>query len=232
MAEERLTDRMARLLWQEAEPGLDERPRTDGAVLVMTAGVPLSGKSRFARSLVDASAQAVFFVENDAVRTRLADAMGRERPEHDKTENFLTYRTAWNLIRIGLENGVHVVHDATNLTERGREDAYHEALRQDASVVVVFVVADRDVLGSRYEAVSEDRQEAYDKLGRKEVDPDACTMPFLVVDGADEADEQVAKARRHVVLRRLFVPSDHTGGRTLVEAREDDEVARAAARNP
>lgn len=233
MADEHLTDRMARLLWQEAdEAGFDEKPRSDDPVLVMTAGVPLSGKSRFARRLVEASEQAVLFVENDAVRFRLADAMGRERPEHDKIENFLTYRTAWNLIRTGLKNGVHVVHDATNLTECGREDAYHEALRQDAPVVVAFVVADNKVLEARYEEVSGDRQEAYDKLGQKEVDPDACTMPFLIVDGAADADEQVGKAGRHVVLRRLFVPSGPIGGRTRVEAREDDEVVRAAARNP
>lgn len=201
--DDHLSDRVATMAWDDVRTILDDQPATDDPVLVQFAGIPLSGKSTIARALVADADVATVHVENDALRARVADLLDRP-PQQDRFEHFVTYQSAWSLSRIALGHGAHAVHDATNLEERGRRKAYKTADAASARVFVVFVDADRDVLDGRAAHLDEDRREAYRKYRDKAPDPDACSRPHLVLDGARPVDEHLERLRATDALRPLW----------------------------
>lgn len=190
----RLSARTAETFW-EHYTGSDRRPVPPRTTLAIFVGVPLSGKSTLARALAQEAETRTLQVENDALRARLAAALGHPVPTHDRDENFLTYQTAWRLLALGLEGGANVIHDATSFTEAGRRGAYRVADACDAPVVVVFVETPREVLEARAAAVAPTRQEAYAKLGGKQPDPAACSRPHVILDGGRPVEENLDRLR-------------------------------------
>jgi predicted kinase len=117
--------------------------------------------------------------------------MGREEPAFDGDENLATYEAARHLVRRSLENGLHVVHDATNLRERDRRASYVLADELEAPVRVLFVDAPRSVLEARAEREGPAARQALDALGDRNADPATCPRPHLVLDGTRPPTDNV-----------------------------------------
>ncbi len=76
----------------------------------------------------------------------------------------------------------HVVFDATNRTDWGREGAYAAASEHGAPVLVVFFGAEENALQERFEAADDIRKRAYAKLGNMIYDPKGCSFPSIMVE--------------------------------------------------
>lgn len=147
------------------------------------AGPPLAGKTTLARTLVETLPTACVHVENDTLRSRVAEAMDRSEPAFDGDENHATYEAARGIVERGLSEGLHVVHDATNLDESTRRPVYETAESLEAPVRVVFVQVPAEVRKHRARQAGSKAKQAHAALGRRQPDPTACSRPYLVLDG-------------------------------------------------
>lgn len=189
--------------WALLDPATRPLPLPSPPVLVILVGVPLSGKSTLARALAREATTALALVENDALRARLAHAMGRPHPLYDQPENFLTYRIAGVLVEAALDVGASAVHDATNLAGADRRRLAAAARERGAEVALVHLQTAPDVIAQRFDAVDETRREAHRKLGAKRPQPSA-DLPHLVIDGAAPVEETLARLREWAPTRPLF----------------------------
>lgn len=110
--------------------------------LVVTAGLPGSGKSTFSRRLAKATGAVV--LESDELRAVLFGA-----PVHDRRESTLLFEGLYGAAQGLLLDGVSVIVDATNLRERDREQAYKVAARTGARILVLHFRASEAVTAER-----------------------------------------------------------------------------------
>lgn len=172
---------------------------------MLVVGVPLVGKTTLTERLVAKLDAETLHVENDRLRSLVVDAMDREGPAFDDAEKHATYEAARRLIERGLTEGLHVVHDATNLREADRRRSYGVADELEAPVRVAFVDAPQGVLEQRARREGAGAERALAALGDREAAPSANTRPHLVLDGTRPpeanvdlllADEVFASLRR------------------------------------
>jgi predicted kinase len=159
--------------------------------LVILAGGPLAGKSTLAREIVLRAAEPVVHVENDDVR----DVLFGE-PRFTVSEHRQTYNVSWELIRLGLGKRCHVVFDATNVKDRGREGAYEAAWEAGATPFVLFVSASEAALEARYASAPPSQRRAYEKLGHKLPDSRSCTVAFATIESDQGVDRMVDRLTR------------------------------------
>ncbi len=165
----------ARNLWAKwGVAGSAARP----SVVVMS-GSPLSGKTTLGRSIVEHATEPTVLVENDAVRAEITREIGQEAPRYAVKEHRLTYNVSWELIRLALANESHVVFDATNRTDRGREGAYEAASEAGATLLVILVTASDETVASRLRNASPAQRKAYQKIGTQYYTGKGCTAPFV-----------------------------------------------------
>lgn len=117
---------------------------TDPPTLVLTAGLPGSGKSTFVRRLAPAIGATI--LESDALRRLLY-----ERPQHGATESRRLFGAIYGATRRLLSAGVSVVIDATNLRESERLPAYEIAAATGARLAVLYFTAPEAVVTERLE---------------------------------------------------------------------------------
>lgn len=199
-----LSDTLAEHLWSLARPTLDPARRPPRPLLLQLAGVPLVGKSTLARRLRDRIEATLLHVENDVIRVHVAKALGRSEPAYDGTENLATYATARGLAHRALAWGSHVVHDATNLTEEERKDGYHVADLAGRSCCVAFVTAPQGILADRARLLSPSRQRAFEKLGHRRPDPQACLRPSVELDGTQAPGTNADRLLRDPAMAYLW----------------------------
>lgn len=190
---EPISERVARRIWQDVRPREDRRPRPPEPILLLTSGVPLSGKTTLARAIVDRLGTATVHVENDAVRAAVVEALDRDGPAFDGRENHLTYETSYAVLDRALEAGYHAIHDATNLTEATRRRAYELADRLGVEVGTAFLVAEDDVLEARAAEADPAGQQAFEALGDREPEPQACTRPKVVLAASASVESNVER---------------------------------------
>lgn len=116
----------------------------------------------------------------------MAARRGRAEPGFGAGETDATYAAAARLVERGLAQGVHVVHDATNLDEARRRPAFRAAERAGAPAAVVFVEAPETVRERRAREAGPRARRAHAALGRAAPDPAACPRPSAVLDGTRE----------------------------------------------
>ena len=113
--------------------------------LVVVSGLPGTGKSHFCRRLV-ADVPALI-LESDALRKTLFPS-----PNYSAAESSRLFRAAHALIEQLLGEGVPVIFDATNLSERHRRHLYDIAAGTGARLVLVQVEAPPGVVYTRLKA--------------------------------------------------------------------------------
>ena len=110
--------------------------------LVVTAGLPASGKSTFCRKLARATGAVI--LESDALRTALFGT-----PTHGKGESKLLFEALYAAADHLLNAGASVIIDATNLREQDRRRAYNVAEATGADVLVLHFHAPECVSAER-----------------------------------------------------------------------------------
>jgi predicted kinase len=109
-------------------------PRRPRPALVMAAGLPGSGKSRFCRELRRRTGAVI--LESDALRRALFG-----EPDHSQAESRRLFAAIHVAIERLLRAGVHTILDATNLAEWQREPLYTIAERTGARLIPVWLEA-------------------------------------------------------------------------------------------
>ena len=117
-------------------------PSRSRPALVMAAGLPGSGKSRFCRDLSRRSGAIV--LESDALRQALFG-----RPDHSQSESRRLFAAIHGAIGRLLRAGVHTILDATNLAEWQREPVYAIAEREGARLILLWLAAPPRVVQTR-----------------------------------------------------------------------------------
>lgn len=109
---------------------------------VVVSGLPGSGKSFFSRRLAERLPSVV--LESDVLRQWLFS-----NPTHSPEESARLFRACHSLIEELLEQGIPVIFDATNLSERHREILYHIAEKLKVKLILVRVEAPVEVVRQR-----------------------------------------------------------------------------------
>lgn len=117
-------------------------PSGSRPALVMTAGLPGSGKSRFCRELRRRTGAVI--LESDALRQALFG-----QPEHSYPESRRLFVAIHGAIERLLWAGAHTILDATNLAEWQREPVYAIAERTGARLILVWLKAPPQVVQAR-----------------------------------------------------------------------------------
>ena len=117
-------------------------PAAGPPALILTVGLPGSGKSTFCRHLAREIDAAV--LESDALRRRLFG-----RPTHLPAESDRLFRAIHAAARRLLAGGASVVIDATNLRETERRPVYALAEEAGARLIVLHFTAPEAVIAER-----------------------------------------------------------------------------------
>lgn len=111
--------------------------------LVAVAGLPASGKSFFARRLAEASDAA--WLASDNIRLALTDG----QPVYDGTEHARVFNTLRQLSRRLLQEGYHVIVDATGIYARDRRASLEPASEAGARSAIVWCEVDEATAQAR-----------------------------------------------------------------------------------
>ena len=154
MEQSQLEQDLAKL--KESLGSLPEATANPGFVVV--SGLPGTGKSFFCRKL--AEKQLFCILESDAIRKSLFPS-----PDYSADESARLFAACHSLIEWLLKQGVPVIFDATNLSERYREHLYRIGDRTGARLVLVRVevpptVAYQRLQARRNGAIPEDKSDA------------------------------------------------------------------------
>jgi len=141
MEQNRLKQDLAKL--KESLDSLPEAVVNPGFVVV--SGLPGTGKTFFCHKL--AEKQPFCILESDALRKALFSS-----PDYSADESARLFAACHSLIEWLLQNGVPVIFDATNLSERNREHLYRISDRAGARLVLVRVEAPPAVAYQRLQA--------------------------------------------------------------------------------
>ncbi len=117
-------------------------------VFVVVSGLPGTGKSFFCRKLAEKLPFCI--LESDAMRKALFPS-----PDYSAEESVRLFTACHSLIELLLKNGVSIIFDATNLSERNREHLYRISDRAGARLVLVRVEAPSAVAYKRLQARKE-----------------------------------------------------------------------------
>ncbi len=112
---------------------------------VVVSGLPATGKSFFARKL--AERQPFYILESDAVRKILFPS-----PSYNSNESARLFAACHQLMESLLKDGVPVIFDATNLSERHRARLYRISDRTGARLILVRVEAPSAVAQQRLQS--------------------------------------------------------------------------------
>jgi hypothetical protein len=121
---------------------LGPQPRGRRPVLILIVGLPGTGKSRFAARL--ATRTPLVILESDALRRLLFPT-----PAYSAAESRRLFAAIHAAIDRLLSQGTRCLLDATNITERHRQPLYDIADARGAKLVIVEVVAAREVIHQR-----------------------------------------------------------------------------------
>ena len=111
-------------------------------VIVLVSGLPGTGKSFFCRKL--AEKVPLLILESDRLRKTIFVS-----PDYSPEESTRLFNACYTLVDEILREGVSIIFDATNLSERHRERIYNIADKNGAKLIIVEVKAPADVIYQR-----------------------------------------------------------------------------------
>ncbi|MBI4296429.1 MAG: ATP-binding protein [Chloroflexi bacterium] len=116
-----------------------------GPSFIAVSGLPGTGKTHFCNRLAERVPLAL--LESDALRKTLFP-----KPTYSREESARLFQAIHTLIERLLKRGIPLILDATNLSERYREQLYAIADRLNARLVLVQVKAPARVVRERLDA--------------------------------------------------------------------------------
>ena len=167
-------------------------PPVANPYLVLMCGLPGAGKTHFARRL--AAEARLQMIESDAARKALMVV-----PAYNAEENLRVFAACRRLMDELLNNGVPVLLDATNVTERDRAYLYTAAEGRGAEVVVVRVKAPesevRRRLRRRERGLSKDgaSNAGWDVYLKMKAREEPVARPHFVVDTSKDITPAIVK---------------------------------------
>ena len=167
-------------------------PPVANPYLVLMCGLPGVGKTHFARRL--AAEARLQIIESDAARKALMVV-----PAYNAEENLRVFAACRRLMDELLNNGVPVLLDATNVTERDRAYSYTAAEGRGAEVVVVRVKAPesevRRRLRRRERGLSKDgaSNAGWDVYLKMKAREEPVARPHYVVDTSKDITPAIVK---------------------------------------
>ena len=172
-------------------------PAPANPLMVVVSGLPGSGKSYFARKLVEQVPLLV--LESDALRKVLFPA-----PCYSSGESSRLFEACYLLIEQLLWHGVPVLLDATNLLESNRERLYNIAGRTGARFILVHITAPAAVVHERLQGRSrgkdpDNRSDADWGVYRKmHATSEPIKRDHFVVDTSGDITPGVARIAREI----------------------------------
>lgn len=112
---------------------------------VVVSGLPGTGKSFFCRKL--AEKMPFLVLESDALRKSLFSP-----PDYSAEESARLFSACHFLIEELLQQGIPIIFDATNLSERHRERLYHISDKAGAKLILVRIEAPPTVVRQRLQS--------------------------------------------------------------------------------
>ena len=145
---ERLTGSLGQLPEPVVEP-----------TFIVVGGLPGTGKSYFCRQL--AERLPFLILESDVLRKTLFSS-----PNYSRQESTRLFQACHLLIQRLLKKGIPIILDATNLSERHREQLYNIADRSGVKLILVRVEAPPEIVRERLKA----RQEGANPADKSDAD--------------------------------------------------------------
>jgi predicted kinase len=118
------------------------QPQHTAPTLILTSGLPGSGKSTFCRRLAQATSAVI--LESDALRRLLFD-----EPRYTVNESHRLFAAIHAAAEHLLSRGRLVIIDATSLSESDRRPVYRLAERTHATLHLLHFTASREVIEQR-----------------------------------------------------------------------------------
>ena len=115
---------------------------------VMVSGLPGTGKSFFSRKLAERTPFCI--VESDAMRKTLFPS-----PDYSADENACLFTACHKVIEELLDEGIPLVFDATNLSERHREYLYRISDKTGAKLILVRIEVSPEIAYQRFQSRSD-----------------------------------------------------------------------------
>ncbi len=186
---------------------------SDKPWLVVTVGLPGSGKSTFCRKLAKATGTVI--LESDALRRALF-----ETPTHETEESTILFDALYGAAQQLLEDGASVIIDATNLRERDRQHSYDIATTTGAAILVLYFFAPARVIAERM-SCRDNHEDPEDKstagmavYARMAETEEPLARDHWRIDTSDAAATDAALQRAIETLRPTPYPAERpsTGG--------------------
>jgi predicted kinase len=111
-------------------------------VIILVSGLPGTGKSFFCKKLAERAP--LLILESDHLRKILFAS-----PDYSREESTRLFNACHSLIDELLREGVSIIFDATNLSEKHRERIYNIADKNGAKLVIVEVRAPAEIVYQR-----------------------------------------------------------------------------------
>ncbi len=166
--------------------------------LIIISGLPGTGKSYLSKRLAERVPFLV--IESDALRKTLFSP-----PSYSFRESTRLFRTIHRLLRELLNKGIPLILDATNLSERFREQLYSIADRLNVRLILVRVEAPPEVVYQRLEGRARDTENKSDAdwavYRRMRPSVDRIRRNHYVVDTSRDITPVLDKIVREVMRR-------------------------------
>lgn len=166
--------------------------------LIVVSGLPGTGKSYFSKRLAE---RLPFLVlESDALRKTLFTS-----PGYSPQESAQLFQTIHRLVRDLLNKGIPLILDATNLSERSREQLYSITDQLGVRLLLVRVEAPPEVVYQRLKARAKDSANSSDAdwgvYRRMRPSVERIRRNHYVVDTSKDITPVVDKIVREVMHR-------------------------------
>src|SRR3982751_371035 len=120
--------------------------KVDQPEILILIGVPGSGKSTWAKKLVDSSDKEYVMVSSDAVLDKIAQEKGLTYSDVFKDYIGVATMQSKQAFRQALESKSNIIFDQTNVSKKKRKGILQQLPKDYIKVAVVFETEDKEVL--------------------------------------------------------------------------------------